>query len=440
MAQVFISYAREDRSYARALAEVLERHAVTVWWDRNLEVGRPYADVIEQELDGTDCVIVLWSKQSIASEWVKAEASEGAARQILVPIVIQSVRMPLEFRRLHTANLVGWDLETEGPELAACIEAVRSMIGMQRTIPLTAGDMLTTVGPSAPAARGVDTEAVNTVSARYMFRHHWANVNVLTRQKLVFLAMLLVLTVALGAFVISRLQMLPAETTGFSDVTYITDALHSTIPSDAVSLSTETATGDTASIRPPVNSAEDNLPDSCWDALQQSSLTTEGGLGTGHYKLDPDGAGPRPSRIVYCDMAFDGGGWLRVGAKLATCGSGNLARTVDLNPERWPFTEVRSTWIRGASWCSPQGSLEGWRCYDNYGIVTAAGEWLYDGRADQLHQTCRDCNLANLRTAVTRRRAESFFVVDPENYENQSEHDNGCTAGGIQFDVWIRDR
>jgi hypothetical protein len=80
-----------------------------VWWDRRIIAGQTFDQVIEHELETAKCVVVLWSKDSIVSEWVRNEAAAAAERGVLVPALIDNVKPPLEFRRKQTADLVGWD-------------------------------------------------------------------------------------------------------------------------------------------------------------------------------------------------------------------------------------------------------------------------------------------------------------------------------------------
>jgi formylglycine-generating enzyme required for sulfatase activity len=47
----------------------------------------------------------LWSKTSVSSDWVKTEASEGKQRGILIPVLIDDVKIPLAFRRIQAADL-----------------------------------------------------------------------------------------------------------------------------------------------------------------------------------------------------------------------------------------------------------------------------------------------------------------------------------------------
>ena len=128
MSDIFISYAREDRDKAKALAELFQQQDWSVWWDRNIPPGRSFDEVIEEALGAAKCVVVLWSKNSASSDWVKGEAAEALQRKILVPVRIESANVPLEFRRLQTVDLSDWKGGTGHPELGGFLEAVAANI------------------------------------------------------------------------------------------------------------------------------------------------------------------------------------------------------------------------------------------------------------------------------------------------------------------------
>jgi hypothetical protein len=68
MTDLFLSYASEDREQASKLASSLEECGWSVWWDRKIVAGETFDQVIERELETAKSVVVLWSKNSIASE------------------------------------------------------------------------------------------------------------------------------------------------------------------------------------------------------------------------------------------------------------------------------------------------------------------------------------------------------------------------------------
>ena len=126
---VFLSYASEDRGRARQVAQALEGCGWSVWWDRKIVAGEAFDQTIERQLDSARCVVVLWSTASVASEWVKNEAAAAAERQVLVPVLVDDVKIPLEFRRRQTANLLDWDGDTSHEGFHALREGVAARVG-----------------------------------------------------------------------------------------------------------------------------------------------------------------------------------------------------------------------------------------------------------------------------------------------------------------------
>jgi TIR domain len=106
MADIFISYGRADRPHAQRIASVLEGHGWAVWWDRKILAGDTFEKTIQRALNEARCIVVLWSAGSVTSSWVKDEATDGKRRNILVPVLIDEVDIPLGFRQLHAVSLL----------------------------------------------------------------------------------------------------------------------------------------------------------------------------------------------------------------------------------------------------------------------------------------------------------------------------------------------
>ncbi len=80
----------------------------SVWWDQSLDAGEAFDRVTEKALDEAQAVVVLWSKRSVQSDWVRAEATQARANNKLVPVTIEPCKRPIMFELTHTADLSGW--------------------------------------------------------------------------------------------------------------------------------------------------------------------------------------------------------------------------------------------------------------------------------------------------------------------------------------------
>lgn len=122
--RVFLSYSRADQPKVAKLAAALEARGISLWWDRALEGGAAFADVIEAELARADRCIVAWSKSAAQSHWVRDEAGWARDRGRLVPVRLDSSEPPLGFRQVQAIDLSHWHGRADAPEIDALVSAI----------------------------------------------------------------------------------------------------------------------------------------------------------------------------------------------------------------------------------------------------------------------------------------------------------------------------
>ena len=125
MADIFISYKKEDAGRVIRMVEALRADGFDVWWDHGIKAGSEWDRSIHKELYSAKVVIAIWSNASVAAPWVKEEATVGKNRGVLVPAKIDDVDPPLGFMMIQAADLTGWSGDRNDPRWAFFLEAVR---------------------------------------------------------------------------------------------------------------------------------------------------------------------------------------------------------------------------------------------------------------------------------------------------------------------------
>jgi protein-tyrosine-phosphatase len=143
---IFLSYARKDRSRVLLLVHALESMGWAVFWDTDgIRTGDAWRDTLEKEVAKARSMVVVWSKASVKSAFVKDEAQRGMKRSVLFPVRIDAVKPPLGFGGTQCCDLVGWDGTAAAPSFRRLAEDLSRLLGRPR---LTHADA---AGPSAPA-------------------------------------------------------------------------------------------------------------------------------------------------------------------------------------------------------------------------------------------------------------------------------------------------
>ena len=137
MADVFLSYSRRDKELAARLVALLEGQGWDVFWDQETRAGTLWPKVLEDELGRARCLVVLWTSSSIGSRWVRIEADEALQNDKLLPVRIENVKPPMEFRQTQTLDLIGWNGEPDDPRLPRLYDDLRAIAGtVPRGVPV----------------------------------------------------------------------------------------------------------------------------------------------------------------------------------------------------------------------------------------------------------------------------------------------------------------
>jgi hypothetical protein len=129
MADIFISYKREDRPFAERISIALEQLGFDVWFDFELLSGDKYRQVIREVINKCSAAIVLWSERAVESDFVMDEASHAKAQGKLCPARIDNVELPFGFGQVHTDDLADWAGELSHPGFQALVRAVEVRVG-----------------------------------------------------------------------------------------------------------------------------------------------------------------------------------------------------------------------------------------------------------------------------------------------------------------------
>jgi hypothetical protein len=108
MADVFISYARADAEIASGLATDCRKKGLSVWMDTDITVGGSFRQEISDELSAAKSVFVIWTPNSILSNWVISEAQRSLALGKYVPVRTPDLdinAIPQPFDTYHTPEI-----------------------------------------------------------------------------------------------------------------------------------------------------------------------------------------------------------------------------------------------------------------------------------------------------------------------------------------------
>ena len=99
--RVFLSYTREDRDLAKAIATRMRRLGIDTWWDQwEIRAGDSIVQKINDGLGDCTHFIVLLTPRSIDKPWVKAEMDAAFVRKLTNRVKFIPLRCDLPAERL----------------------------------------------------------------------------------------------------------------------------------------------------------------------------------------------------------------------------------------------------------------------------------------------------------------------------------------------------
>lgn len=102
--EVFLSHSDKDRRFAAALAKVLARHGIRVWYSRAHLAGSPeWFDEIGKALDRCDWFLIILSPRSVKSDWVKYELVSALTRKRYRGRIVSVLYKPCKWERRYWA-------------------------------------------------------------------------------------------------------------------------------------------------------------------------------------------------------------------------------------------------------------------------------------------------------------------------------------------------
>ena len=135
MADIYISYAKEDYEKVKLLANSLGSMEDNSGSPLKISLEEPVfhigdnlSEIRFRAIHQADCIIVIWSEDSLKSEWVRKEATLGLEKGNLLPVLFQMVTPPKAFRSLISYDLSHWQGEKEHSWFIRLVKAITDFL------------------------------------------------------------------------------------------------------------------------------------------------------------------------------------------------------------------------------------------------------------------------------------------------------------------------
>jgi peptidoglycan hydrolase-like protein with peptidoglycan-binding domain len=129
MADVFISYKREERKAVEIIAEKLRALKLDIWFDEKLRSGNSFDDQIAHEIEAAKAVLTCWTPAAIESEWVRSEAAMAREANKFIACLLAPTTLIPPFNLVQTDNLTTWAGQENDPAWLKILSRIGELVG-----------------------------------------------------------------------------------------------------------------------------------------------------------------------------------------------------------------------------------------------------------------------------------------------------------------------
>ena len=126
--EIIVNHSDEDAGLASEVHQLLRLQGWSVVTNRQLPVGQRLDDYLEAALTSTKCVVTLWTSSSVGSPRVRDVANEALRMDVSVPVLAESVLLPLGHRSVKSVDWTGGSNLADQVFKDALIKSVRETL------------------------------------------------------------------------------------------------------------------------------------------------------------------------------------------------------------------------------------------------------------------------------------------------------------------------
>ena len=123
------------------------------------QLARRSTPNLYEKLQDSDAVVVLWSANSVKSDYVKEEAEYAKSNCVLVPLRIDDTSLPFGFARIHTTDIMDWHGSIQDPEWRNVVDAIEFSLAARTSVQPEAPEEEQEVAQLVESRRSVPLQA-----------------------------------------------------------------------------------------------------------------------------------------------------------------------------------------------------------------------------------------------------------------------------------------